>query len=49
LAPASQDPDPKPIAGLLPPRDLADDDSQFITVRVRGEVGAVHKLNPVYP
>ena len=36
------DPDPKPLAGLLPARALADADSKFVTVTVRGEAVVVH-------
>ena len=42
MVPASQDPNPQPIAGLLPPSELADDDSKFITVSVRGEEETLH-------
>ena len=43
------DPDPKPISGLLPPRELADDDSEFITVRVRDEEVTLHYKEVVPP
>jgi pimeloyl-ACP methyl ester carboxylesterase len=36
------DPDPKPLVGLLPARALADADSKFVTVTVRGEAVVVH-------
>jgi hypothetical protein len=36
--------DPKPIKGLLPPRDLADDDSKFVVVHVRGQAGDRRRL-----
>ena len=43
------DPDPKPIAGLLPSRELADDDSKFCTVTVGGEEVTLHYKEVVPP
>ena len=36
------EPDPKPLPGLVPPAELADPDSRFVTVDVRGQSVTVH-------
>lgn len=43
------DPDPKPLAGLLPPSDLADEDSKFVAVTVRGESVTLHYKEALPP